>query len=109
MKIVKMIKKFESFEKNDPLLELRKRINSRDEYDMFLKFLYDRVKSNSPISKNTMLDGMIIGFIFSTPSASDLILGKDLGRLLDGTIQRLEQIGIWLINNQDEILRLLDE
>lgn len=104
-----MIKKFENFKKSDPLLELRKHINDIDKYEQFLKILVDKVRSNSSISKNPMLDGMIIGFILSTPSTSDFILGKDLGRLLDGTIQKLEQIGIWLLNNQDEIIKLIDE
>lgn len=37
--------------------------------------------------------------------AIDLFLQKDMGRVLDGTIQKLEQIVIWCTNNEDELCR----
>ena len=49
---------------------------------------------------------MVIGFILTTNFAIDLFLQNDMGRVLDGTIQKLEQMVIWCTNNEDELCRI---
>lgn len=87
--------------------KLIKKIKSKEDFDKFCKILSDRMKENKPISDKPMIDGMVIGFILTTNFAMDLFLQKDMGRVLDGTIQKLEQIAIWCSNNEDELCRLL--
>lgn len=90
--------------------QIRKTIKNRDDFNRFLEILMDRIKSNEPISDNGMLDGMIIGFIFSnTKVAQDLFLSKEMGNLLDGTIQKLEQIVIWVVNNETILCDILNK
>ena len=73
-----------------------------------MAILSERVNINNPISDNGMLDGLIIGFIFSTGMfALDLFLNKNTGRVLDGTLQKLEYIANWVTNNEDAILKML--
>lgn len=88
--------------------KIRKKVNTKKRFDKMLNILSERIKTNQPISDNGMLDGMIIGFMFSTESFTrDLFLNKEMGRVLDGTLQKLEQIVIWCSNNEDELCRLL--
>jgi hypothetical protein len=53
-----------------------------------------------------MLDGMIIGFILTTGFAKDLFLQKHMGHVLDGTMQKLEQIVVWCCRNEDELCNI---
>ena len=87
--------------------KLIKKIKSKEDFDKFCKILSERMKENKPISDKPMIDGMVIGFILTTNFAMDLFLQKDMGRVLDGTIQKLEQIIIWCTNNEDDLCRLL--
>jgi hypothetical protein len=88
--------------------KLRTIIKTKSDLDNMLKILSDRVKANIPISENGMLDGFIISFMFSISDFFlDLILDKQIGWLLDGTIQKLEQIVIWIENNEDELFNIL--
>ena len=87
--------------------KIRKKVNTKKRFDKMLNILSERIKTNQPISDNGMLDGMIIGFMFSTESFTrDLFLNKEMGRVLDGTLQKLEQIVIWCTNNEDELCRI---
>ena len=86
---------------------LIKKFKSKEDFDKFTKILSERMKDGKPISDKPMIDGMVIGFILTTKFATDLFLQKDMGRVLDGTIQKLEQIVIWCTNNEDELCRLL--
>ena len=86
---------------------LIKKFNSKEDFDKFTKILSERMKDGKPISDKPMIDGMVIGFILTTKFAVDLFLQKDMGRVLDGTIQKLEQIVIWCTNNEDELCSLL--
>ena len=79
---------------------LIKKIKSKEDFDKFTKILSERLKDGKHISDNPMIDGMVIGFILTTKFAEDLFLQKDMGRVLDGTIQKLEQIVIWCTNNE---------
>ena len=86
---------------------LIKKFNSKEDFDKFTQILSERMKDGKPISDKPMIDGMVIGFILTTKFAVDLFLQKDMGRVLDGTIQKLEHIVIWCTNNEDELCRLL--
>jgi hypothetical protein len=86
---------------------LLKKFKSKKDFEKFTKILSERMKENKPISDKPMIDGMVIGFILTTNFALDLFLQKDMGRVLDGTIQKLEQIVIWCTNNEDELCLLL--
>ena len=86
-----------------------KKIKSKEDFDRMVNILLERVKSNQPISDNGMIDGLIIGFLYSTSFAMDLFTDKEMGRVLDGTLQKLEQITIWLTNNEDELCRIVSK
>jgi hypothetical protein len=89
--------------------KIQNKIQTLEDFDKLMKILSDRVKENKPISDNPMLDGMIIGFMFSTYKFSrDLILDTfNNQHILDGTLQKLENIAIWLSDNEEEIIKLL--
>jgi thiamine pyrophosphokinase len=87
--------------------KLLKKFKTKDDFDRFSKILYERIKENKPISDKPMIDGMIIVFILTTDFAIDLFLQNDIGRVLDGTIQKFEQMVIWCANNEDELCSLL--
>jgi hypothetical protein len=87
--------------------KLLKKIKSKKDFDKFIKILSQRMKDNNPISDKPMIDGMVIGFILTTNFAKDLFLQKEMGSVMDGTIQKLEQIVIWCSNNEAELCRLL--
>lgn len=86
---------------------LLKKFKTKEDFDKFCEILAERMRQNKPISENPMTDGMVIAFILTTNFAVDLFLQKEMGRVLDGTIQKLEQIIIWCSNNEDELCGLL--
>lgn len=54
-----------------------------------------------------MLDGAIISMILSKKIfVKDLLLKRDMGRVLDGTISQLKQIVIWINNNETELIKI---
>jgi hypothetical protein len=88
--------------------KIKQHIKTKSDFDNFLEILIEKVKCCEPISENPMLDGFIISFIVvNDRNVRDYILGYYLGRLLDGTIQQLEQICIWLTNNEEKIIGFL--
>lgn len=87
--------------------KLLKKFKTKEDFDKFTKILSERMKDDKPISDKPMIDGMVIGFILTTNFAVDLFLQKDMGRVLDGTIQKLEQIVIWCTNNEEELCSIL--
>lgn len=89
--------------------KLLKRFKSKEDFEKFSKILSERMKENNPISDRPMIDGMVIGFILTTKFSQDLFLQKDMGNVLDGTIQILEQIVIWCTNNEDELCRIFND
>jgi hypothetical protein len=88
--------------------KLRKLIKDSEGFKQFTEILITRVKENRPISDNPMLDGMITGFILSTPSSEYLFTDREMGSLLDGTIQKLEHVASWVSNNEDELCSMLE-
>ena len=90
------------------LVKIRKKVKSKEDFDRLLSILSNRIKNNTPISDNPMLDGAIISFMVTTSDFTlDLFLDKEMGRVLEGTIQKLEQIAIWVSNNEDKLCELL--
>lgn len=88
--------------------KIREKIKTRKDFECFLQILVDRIRDNKPISDNPMLDGLVIGFMLSTETFTrDLILEKEMGHVLDGTLQKLEHIVTWILNNETVIYNLL--
>jgi hypothetical protein len=87
--------------------KLLKKIKSKNDFDKFIKILTSRMKANNPITDKPMIDGMVIGFILTTKFSKDLFLQNEMGWVLDGTHQKLEQIVIWCSNNEDVLCDLL--
>lgn len=82
-------------------------VNTSKRFDKFLNLLTDRIINNKPISDNSMLDGAIISMILSKKIfVRDLLLKRDMGRVLDGTISQLKQIVIWINNNETELIKI---
>ena len=89
--------------------KIKNKIKSKETFDKMMKVLIERIQNNKPISDNPMLDGMIIGFIVSTNSFTrDLFMNKFLGNVLDGTLQKLEHIVIWVTDNEDKLIEILE-
>lgn len=89
--------------------KLLKKFKTKKDFEKFTEILSERMKDNNPISDKPMIDGMVIGFILTTKFSQDLFLQKDMGNVLDGTIQKLEQIVIWCSNNEDELCRIFND
>jgi hypothetical protein len=90
------------------LEKIKKKIKSKEDLEKLLDILIIQIKENKPISDNPMLDGFIISFMVSKESfVIDLFLDNYIGRVLDGTLQQLEQIVIWVNNNEDTLCNLL--
>lgn len=87
---------------------IKKLIRTKAQFDNFLAILFNRIKNNQPISDNPMLDGMIISFIAYNGFALDLILDKEMGHVLDGSLQQLEQVVIWMCNNESKLCEILN-
>jgi len=87
--------------------KLLKKFKTKNDFDRFSKILFERMIENKPISDKPMVDGIIIGYILTTNFVIDLFLQKEMGRVLDGTIQKLEQIVVWCTNNEESLCRLL--
>ncbi len=88
--------------------KIRKEIKSMKDFDNMLMILSNRVSSNKPISNNGMLDGVIIGLMFAnTRFTLDIFLGKNMGRMMDGTIQQIKQIYTWLRENEDALCDII--
>ena len=87
--------------------KLSELVNTSKRFDKFLNLLTDRIINNKPISDNSMLDGAIISMILSKKIfVRDLLLKRDMGRVLDGTISQLKQIVIWVNNNEEELITI---
>ena len=90
--------------------KLRECIKSGEDFKKFTDMIVLRVGKGEAVSDAPMVDGLIIGFIVSTYSfTQDLVLDKYMGRVLDGTMQKLEQISIWLCNNEGRLIKLYND
>ena len=87
--------------------KLLKKIKNKEDYDRLCSILSQRISLNLPISDNAMIDGMVIGFILTTKFSQDMFLKKHMGNVLDGTMQKLENIIVWCENNEDSLINLL--
>lgn len=88
--------------------KLSKHITNFEKYLGLIDKLVLRVKNNEALSDNPMLDGMMIGWWIKNENIlSTLILTEDnVGRLFDGTMQQLEQVTLWILNNEDKLIEL---
>lgn len=90
--------------------KLSKYISTIEDFDKFSSILANRMKNNKSISDNPMIDGLVIGFILTSGSyVRDLFLGYEIERLLDSSIQKLELIIIWILNNEDELCNIISD
>ncbi len=55
-----------------------------------------------------MLDGITIAFILTTGYTYDLFTDEHMGQVLDGTIQKLENIVLWIMDNETELCHIID-
>lgn len=62
--------------------KIRKKIKSKEDFDRMVNLLLERVKSNQPISDNGMIDGLIIGFLYSISFAMDLFTDNEICHIL---------------------------
>ena len=87
--------------------KIRKLIKTNDDFQKLLDILINRVKNNIPISNNDMMDGLTISFMITKDRFTrDLFLNNHLGNVLDGTMQQLELIVIWVTNNEDALCNI---
>ena len=86
--------------------KLLEKIKTEKELAIFKKKLFEKVKQNSSISNNPMIDGVVIGFILTTGLADDLFLQEEIGVVLEGSLQKLEQIIIWCTNNEEKLCNM---
>ena len=74
-----------------------------------LKFLIDtliiRAKENKPVSDNPIIDGMNIAWLIKNKRFFSVMMFElgDIGHILDGTRQQIEQNIIWILNNEDKL------
>lgn len=95
----------------ETIKRLRDYIKSEKDFKKLEETLIDKMYKQETISDNSMYDGFIIGLIIYTERfVTELILSdKNLGRVLDGTTQKLELIFNWIDNNIDELIKILKE
>ena len=95
----------------ETIKRLRDYIKSEKDFKKLEETLIDKMYKQETISDNSMYDGFIIGLIIYTERfVTELILSdKNLGRVLDGTTQKLEIIFNWIDNNIDELIKILKE
>ena len=88
--------------------KLKKHIKTKENFERFLDILVSKVRNNESISDNAMIDGFIISFIIvRSKFVQSLFLDKEIGRILDGTRQQLEQIVLWFSNNEKQLIKLM--
>ena len=89
-------------------LLLKKKIKSKEDYKVFESALLAVIKNNSAISDNPILDGFIIGLIYSNSKyVVNMLLTQDqLPPLSDHTIQQLEHCLLWLHNNEKKLITI---
>ena len=91
-------------------LELSERIIDSESMSKFINFLTIEIKNNIAFSENPMYDGFIIAYILKNAKfVLLLITDKYLGHVLDGTIQQLEFIMKWMVQNDSVICERFDK
>lgn len=88
-------------------MEIIKLVNTSKRFDKFVNILVQRVKDNEAVSDNAVLDGFIISFlVLRAKIIKEMWLGQEAGRLLDGTIQQIEQVLLWISNNEEKLIKI---
>ena len=94
--------------KKDILPILYKKYSKKEKFKGFIDKLIERVKLNQSISSHGMIDGYIIGLIYSNSGYLWAMLFTDssLPPMSDNTIQQLEQCVKWILSNEEELNKL---
>lgn len=85
-----------------------KKFKTKEDFDKFCEILVIRINENKPISYNSMLDGLVIGFILTSSYAKDYFLQR-FQEIPDKGMQEIEQINIWIANNKKAVLEILKQ
>lgn len=90
------------------MTKLQSKLDSIEKLETFRDALLYQAKNNHPISDNPMIDGMIIGFIYSNFTIiREILLFNYSIKMTDATIQQIEQTIFWFTNNEEKLLELI--
>lgn len=90
-----------------PFPKLVKHLSTLQHLDAFITLLFERIANDNPITSRPMIDGLCIGWLSKNRMFMiDLLHDKDAGRMLDGTMQQIEQVFIWIHNNEDALVEI---
>ena len=91
--------------------KITKFVVDSDNLEFLINTLILRVKDNLAVSTNPMIDGMNIAWMLKNKRflADMMFTNHDMGHILDGTIQQLEQNIIWILNNEDTLCDIYNE
>jgi hypothetical protein len=78
--------------------------------EIFAGMLLEKVKANQAISNNGLLDGFMIGLIYTNAGyiSQMIISNTQLPPMSDNGIQQLEQSFTWLINHEQKLVNLFN-
>jgi hypothetical protein len=93
------------------LLKLKKKIKTEEDMLSFVDKLIICLKNEETISDNKMIDGFMIGLIYSNSKyISFLFLSNiDLPPMSDNLIQQLEQCYIWISKNEKKLVEIYNK
>jgi hypothetical protein len=90
--------------------KIKTKLNNKSDVQHLINLLIQKIKDKQSISEDPLLDGFIIGLIYcNSKYITTLLLTEDvLPPLTDNNIQQLEQVLIWITNNQNLLFDLLN-
>lgn len=93
------------------LLKLKKKIKTKEDVLSLIDKLLICLKEEKTISDNKMIDGFMIGLIYSNSNyISNLFLNNiDFPPMSDNSIQQLEQCYIWLSKNEKKLIEIYNK
>lgn len=86
---------------------LKATLKTKEDVSVFIDWLIGRTINQEPISDNSMVDGFMIATIYcnSKDIAHILLNEEELPPMTDNRIQQLEKSIMWIINNEDELVK----
>jgi hypothetical protein len=93
------------------LLKLKKKIKTEEDMLSFVDKLIICLKNEETISDNKMIDGFMIGLIYSNSKYISLLFlsNIDLPPMSDNSIQQLEQCYIWISKNEKKLVEIYNK
>ena len=93
------------------LLKLKKKIKTEEDMLSFVDKLLICLKNEETISDNKMIDGFMIGLIYSNSKYISLLFlsNIDLPPMSDNSIQQLEQCYIWISKNEKKLVEIYNK